>query len=136
MLNFRQRTWNVPSMSTLPEVPGGMLIHYSPLNELPRIHAHRPRTTGLVAARVQRFEAGDVPPLHPMPVTMPTSPNSPTYPPGDTKQGIKVFLHYAHSISVSNPLSSGEACGLFSLKTSQVTLKNVLHVTAESKLFL
>ncbi|KTG36068.1 hypothetical protein cypCar_00002975 [Cyprinus carpio] len=89
MLNFRQRTWNVPSMSTLPEVPGGMLIHYSPLNELPRIHAHRPRTTGLVAARVQRFEAGDVPPLHPMPVTTPTSPNSPTYPPGDTKQGIK-----------------------------------------------
>lgn len=116
MLNFRQRTWNVPSMSTLPEVPGGMLIHYSPLNELPRIHAHRPRTTGLVAARVQRFEAGDVPPLHPMPVTTPTSPNSPTYPPGDTKQGIKVFLHYTGLISVSNPLSSGEDCSLFSLK--------------------
>ncbi|ROL46012.1 Pleckstrin homology domain-containing family G member 5 [Anabarilius grahami] len=89
MLNFRQRTWNVPSMSTFPEVPGGMLIHYSPLNELPRIHAHRPHTTGLVAARVQRFEAGDAPPPSPKPVATPTLPNSPTYPPGDTKQGIK-----------------------------------------------
>ncbi|KAL0181208.1 hypothetical protein M9458_023614, partial [Cirrhinus mrigala] len=89
MLNFRQRTWNVPSMSTLPEAPGGMLIYYSPLNEIPRIQGQRPRTTGLVAARVQHFEAGDVPPPSPIPVDTPTSPNSATYPPGDTKHGIK-----------------------------------------------
>ncbi|RXN19508.1 pleckstrin homology domain-containing family G member 5-like isoform X1 [Labeo rohita] len=71
------------------EAPGGMLIYYSPLNELPRIQGQRPRTTGLVAARVQHFEAGDTPPPSPMPVAAPTSPNSATYPPGDTKQGIK-----------------------------------------------
>ncbi|KTF98595.1 hypothetical protein cypCar_00007715 [Cyprinus carpio] len=71
------------------EVPGGMLIHYSPLNELPRINAHRPHTKGLVAARIQRFEAGDTPPQSPMPITTPTPPNNHTYTSGDTKQGIK-----------------------------------------------
>ncbi len=120
MLNFHQRTWNVPNMSTFPEVPGGMLIHYSPLNELPRIHAHRTPTTGLVAARIQCFEVGDAQPLSPMPITTPTPPNNHMYTSGDTKQGIKVFLHYARLLSVSNQ-SSGEDCGLFSLKTSQVT---------------
>lgn len=116
MLNFRQRTWNVPSVSTFPEVPGGMLIHYSPLNELPRIHAHRAHTKGLVAARVQRFEAVDAPPPNPKPVAAPTPPNTPTYPPGDLKQGIKVMLQYAGLIIVSNHLVQEKLRFIFSVK--------------------
>ncbi|XP_055039999.1 pleckstrin homology domain-containing family G member 5 isoform X4 [Misgurnus anguillicaudatus] len=79
MLNFRQKTWNVPSMSTLPEVPAGMLIHYGPLNEISRFHAPRHHATGLVAARVQHFEAENMPPPSLVPVGTPTPPNSPLY---------------------------------------------------------
>lgn len=118
----------MPSMSTFPEVPGGMLIHYSPLNELPRIHAHRPHTTGLVAARVQRFEAGDAPPPSPKPVATPTLPNSPTYPPGDTKQEIKVMLHYAGLISVSNPLVQKKIAVDFLCKKISGNLKKLINV--------
>lgn len=98
-----------------------MLIHYSPLNELPRIHAHRAHTTGLVAARVQRFEAVDAPPPNPKPVATPSPPNSPTNPPGDTKQGIKVMLQYAGLILVSNHLVQEKIAVCFLSKKYQVT---------------
>lgn len=92
MLNFRQKTWNLPSISSLPEVSGGLLIHYSPLNEPPRVHAYyRPHRAGLVAARVQHFESGDTPPPSPLPEATPSSPNSPADALKDTNQGVKVM---------------------------------------------
>lgn len=83
----------MPSASVLPEVPGGMLIHYSPLNEPPRLHAPRRHATGLVAARVQRFEAECTPP--PSPACVGTPSNSPLYTLEDTTQEIKVLMHFA-----------------------------------------
>lgn len=85
----------MPSVSGLPEVPGGMLIHYSPLNEPPRPHAPRRHATGLVAARVQRFEAESAPSPSSASVGTPTPPSSPLYELEDTAQGIKVLMHFA-----------------------------------------
>ncbi|TRY59726.1 hypothetical protein DNTS_002512 [Danionella cerebrum] len=83
------RTWNLPSMPAFPEVPGEMLIHYTPLNDPLWMNLCKPHTTGLVAARVQRFENRDVEPMSPMPVTPPPSPISPTNPQSDAKLGSK-----------------------------------------------
>lgn len=72
-----------------------MLIHYSPLNEPPRLYAPRRQATGLVAARVQRFEAEGTPPPVPVSLGTPTPPNSPLYVLEETTKEIKVLLHFA-----------------------------------------
>ncbi|KAK1799572.1 hypothetical protein P4O66_000451 [Electrophorus voltai] len=54
------RTWRVPSLPSLAEKPEGMLTSYSPLSEPSPTSPHcpsTPHTAGLVAARVQCFEA-------------------------------------------------------------------------------
>lgn len=81
-----------------------MLIHYSPLSEFALSQPSGPQTLGLVAARVQRFEAGMT--LNSSPV----SPGSPSHTscssdlPGQTKQRNKVLMSCQMHASVSSLL--------------------------------
>ncbi|KAL7843456.1 hypothetical protein AOLI_G00249680 [Acnodon oligacanthus] len=83
------RTWHVPSVAAHPERTEGMLTYYSPLSEFPLSQTHRPQTLGLVAARVQRFEAGMTHPISPVSVGSPSPTSCPSDLPGQTKQGNK-----------------------------------------------
>ncbi|XP_041945825.1 pleckstrin homology domain-containing family G member 5 isoform X1 [Alosa sapidissima] len=83
MLHFRQRTWHVPSMVALPEAQDGILTRYSSLGAGT---GGTGGTTGLVAARVQRYESqtpADTP-LRSPPLTPPT-PSRPLPSHGDAR---------------------------------------------------
>lgn len=92
MLSFHQRTWHVHSPALLPRPQTGVLTtRYSPLTDLHFLGVRGP-APGLVAARVQRFEAEALQRdpksvSAPRPPAGPAGPTSPTSPSGKGTAG-------------------------------------------------